>query len=157
MNKTAATVREAVLNDIDIIIKLRIDFLKELGNIKTYAECEILSKKNRAFFLRNMASKDVVVWFIDSMGKIAATGALLYFKRPPVSAGNEGVEAYIFNLYTLPEFRNQGLATKIMHKIMEEAKKTQCSRAWLHATEEGHKLYEKLGFKKKDDVMEFIL
>jgi ribosomal protein S18 acetylase RimI-like enzyme len=155
--KTPIIAREAVLNDIDTIIKFRIDFLKELGNIKTEAECDILSKKNRSFFLRNMASKDVIVWFIDSSGKIASTGAILLFKRPPVTIDSNGLEAYVFNLYTVPEFRRQGYATAIMHKIMEEAKKMQCSRTWLHATEEGALLYEKLGYRKKEDVMEFIL
>jgi hypothetical protein len=44
-----------------------------------------------------------------------------------------------------------------MHSLTEEARKLQCSRAWLHATKEGFMLYEKLGYRKNETVMEFML
>ncbi len=149
-------IRQAVLDDIDIIIKIRLDFLKELGTVVSDHDAEILSKKSRDFFLRSMASKDTFVWFIEKDGKIVSTGAFLIFKQLPLSLNETGIDAYIFNIYTIPEYRRQGLATIITHQIMNEAKKVQCMRVWLHAIGEGALLYEKLGFKKREDVMEFL-
>jgi ribosomal protein S18 acetylase RimI-like enzyme len=151
------TVRQAVLDDIDVITKLRIDFLKELGMIANDKEAEILMKKSRDFFLRNMASKETLIFFIEKDSVIVSTGAFLIFRHPPLSITETGIEAYIFNIYTLPEYRRHGLASKITHIIMEEAKKVSCTRVWLHANGEGILLYEKLGFKLKEDVMELML
>ncbi len=149
-------VRQAVLDDIDIITKLRVDFLQELGTIGNEKEAEILAKKSRDFFLRNMASKEALIWFIEKDDKIVSTGAFLIFKHPPLSIKETGIDAYIFNIYTLPEYRRQGLATIITHIIMDEASKVPCMRVWLHAVGEGVMLYEKLGFKRKENVMEFL-
>ncbi|MGA2141563.1 MAG: GNAT family N-acetyltransferase [Brevinematales bacterium] len=149
-------IRQAILDDIDTITTLRLDFLRDLGTIGSEKEAEILTKKSRDFFLRSMASKEAMIWFIEKNNKIVSTGAFLIFKHPPLSMKETGVDAYIFNIYTLPEFRRMGLATEITHLIMEEARKVPCMRVWLHATGEGILLYEKLGFKAKENVMEFM-
>jgi GNAT superfamily N-acetyltransferase len=54
-------------------------------------------------------------------------------------------------VYTYPEYREKGVATTIIKKIIEEAKKENVSIINLLATEDGEKVYRKLGFFETED------
>ncbi len=62
----------------------------------------------------------------------------------------------ILNMYTLPEWRGQGLATALLQEIIHFAKSTSIRRLWLHATESGRPIYEKAGFLPTSAEMEFV-
>lgn len=50
------------------------------------------------------------------------------------------------NVYTVPEYRRQGIATEMLKMIIGLSKEKSISRLELSATEKGKGLYEKLGF-----------
>ncbi|MFX0162016.1 MAG: GNAT family N-acetyltransferase, partial [Candidatus Hodarchaeota archaeon] len=67
-------------------------------------------------------------------------------EKPPIHGNLTGREAYIMNMYTLPEWQNKGLATNLLKEIIKFIKETNVQRIRLHATEAGKKIYEKIGF-----------
>lgn len=58
----------------------------------------------------------------------------------------EGRHAIVINVFTEPEWRRRGLATLLMREILEWARTERIERLLLHASKDGHALYESMGF-----------
>ncbi|KYG36762.1 acetyltransferase [Bacillus gaemokensis] len=69
----------------------------------------------------------------------------------------EGKEAYILNMYTLPEYRGNGLAKKLLQHCIKECKENGVKRIWLHSSKDGELLYKKMGFTHKTNEMELFI
>ncbi|MDE5967232.1 MAG: GNAT family N-acetyltransferase, partial [Lachnospiraceae bacterium] len=70
---------------------------------------------------------------------------------------SSGLEGYILNIYTSPEFRKRGFANQILDNIIKYSQKNNIKRLWLNSSEQGKKLYEERGFIKKENEMEMFL
>ncbi|MEJ6484591.1 GNAT family N-acetyltransferase [Nostoc punctiforme UO1] len=46
-----------------------------------------------------------------------------------------GLEAYIMNVYTIPMWRGQGIATALLKEIICFVREIEAKRLWLHFTE----------------------
>jgi GNAT superfamily N-acetyltransferase len=57
-----------------------------------------------------------------------------------------GRQAIIQNVYTEPEWRRRGLGMLLMKEIIAWSQRTGVASLVLHASDEGRKLYERLGF-----------
>jgi GNAT superfamily N-acetyltransferase len=60
--------------------------------------------------------------------------------------------AVILNVYTEPEFRKRGIARFIMMTILTWLKEQGLRSVNLHASAEGRRLYEKLGFEATNEM-----
>jgi len=57
-----------------------------------------------------------------------------------------GRSGYILNIFTLKGYRKNGIASLLMNKLIEEAKRKKLDRIELRATAEGEPQYRKIGF-----------
>jgi len=146
-------IRKATKSDIDILIKLRIDFLTEDGSKLTTEEEYITKELLRDYFIKhldNPNSSDFIAALAEVDGKIAATAFLVISERPVNPRYFiTGKTAVILNVLTYPEFRRQGIAAKMLDLLIEEAKKENASFIELSATPMGKSVYEKAGFEEK--------
>ncbi len=78
-----------------------------------------------------------------------------FYQVMPTYHNPSGKKAYIMNMYTAPEYRRQGIACHTLDLLVEEAKEQGVSQISLEATAAGRPLYEKYGFVKMEDEMEF--
>ena len=76
-----------------------------------------------------------------------ACGGLVFLQKPPSPGNHSGREAYIMNMYTAPEWRGRGLATRLFDALMGDAREAGAQLVRLHATEDGRALYERSGFR----------
>ena len=153
MIKETLNIRKATKEDIDILIKLRIAYLTEDGGNLTPDEESKTTKQLREYFLKhldNPNSSDFIAALAEVDGKIAATAFLIISERPVnpryFPTGKMGM---LINVLTYPEYRRQGIATKLLELLIEEAKNENASFIELSATPMGKSVYEKLGFKEK--------
>jgi GNAT superfamily N-acetyltransferase len=58
----------------------------------------------------------------------------------------EGRHAIVLNVYTEPAWRRHGLAEQLMRHLLAWARKERLDRLVLHASADGRRLYERLGF-----------
>ena len=58
------------------------------------------------------------------------------------------------NMYTHPDYRRLGIATKTLKLLVVDAKEKGIKAISLEATDMGRPLYEKFGFVKMNDEME---
>lgn len=88
-------------------------------------------------------------------GEVVASATLALFVRPPYPGNLTGREGYLLNMYTLPAHRRQGLAGALLDQMADYARGQQLGRVWLHASEEGRPLYERMGFVSNPAYLEW--
>ena len=147
-------IRLATVEDVDELVRLRLDFLKEVGNVEDGADCGELCALMRGYLLRKLPPGEFLAWVAESDGALVATSGVTLFERPPNGANPAGLEAYLSNMYTLPGWRGRGVGTALVAAVVAHLKTTRVRRVWLHATEEGRPVYAKAGFVPSEVEME---
>ncbi len=148
-------IRRATIDDVDQLVQLRILLFEETGELiekDTSAFAEAIS----AFLIKSLPRKSFLAWIAESDSRIVASSGFVPFEKLPVPENLSGKEGYILNMYTLPEWRGQGLATALLQEMISYAKETDIRRLWLHATKIGRPVYEKIGFIAEEDAMHLI-
>ena len=81
----------------------------------------------------------------------------LFFTDAIISYSMQKSIVGILNIYTLPEYRKKGYGKQITEKLIEHSKEIGIKKLWLNASEEGKKIYLKLGFKEKNNELEIFI
>jgi len=85
---------------------------------------------------------------VSSDGRVAAGGCVWLKPIQPAPGRTAGDEPYLLSMYTEPEFRKNGLASRIVREAMKWAKSKGYQRMRLHASPMGKKLYAELGWER---------
>jgi GNAT superfamily N-acetyltransferase len=147
--------RKAVAGDAVILTQLRMDMLCEEACHPDDLK-EKLRSNTMAYMLSGLADGSFSAWLAEDAERIVAAGGAAYFTLPPNDWCPGGSTAYVGNMYTWPEYRGRGIATKLLSLIMEEAKGKGCERIVLNATAAGRPIYEKYGFIDWPDAMVYL-
>lgn len=142
--------------DVNKFWQLRMELLKELEEIDEETDTSKLEYATKQYYLSHI-NKDLFSWGILHENKLVAIGSLCLFERIPYEENLSGLEGYILNVYTSPMFRKQGIAKNILDEIIKYSLQINIRRLWLNSSENGKKLYDELGFIKKDNEMELFL
>ena len=134
--------RIATEKDIDTLCELR---KKQLIDEGTTPDINI-DEELHGFFQKKFKNDELVEWVLDDDGEIVATCAILFYEFPPSFTNKSGVKGYITNVYTKPELRGNGIATKMLGFLTEEAKKRGVKKLLLAASSMGRPVYKKFGF-----------
>ena len=139
------------INYIDEIIDLRLKQLKDEGAVESFDLKPNLFK----FYSEQLISDNFAIFGIIDNNKIIATGSLSFVYKPPYYNCPNGKIGLLSSMYVDPDYRRQGLATKMLDKIVEYAKENDCSLIHITASKMGELLYTKYGFIKKNNFMEY--
>lgn len=142
--------RKATVNEIDKLIYLR---KKQLVDEEIEPNQEI-DTELKEFFTNKMSDGSLIEWVVEDNDEIIATGAIIFFEFPPTYTNKSGKKAYITNMYTKESYRGQGIATKLLTKLVAEAKTAGIIKIWLGASKLGRPVYKKFGFKEADEWLE---
>ena len=139
--------QRAILQDLEALVELRIQFTTLLTGIQEPAAIDNLRETLRSYFTR-VLTDNTSIWVLAKAGNTAvATGGILMRESPPNFKNLSGKMAYLVNIYTVPAFRRKGISSAVLTKLMEEARTLGTHMFELHATEEGAFVYKKLGFE----------
>lgn len=145
--------RKAVIEEADALAKLRVAFLSESSYLESVEEKSRLYAANLMYFRQSFADHSFMAWLAVEDGVIVGTSGLSVYRLPPNKKNPGGCEGYISNMYTLPEYRGHGIASKLFDLTVEEARQMGCGKLHLVATEMGRPIYEKYGFTDASHVM----
>lgn len=148
-------IRQANRDDVEILVQLRLELLKEMGHLTPDDDRGALCEATRHYFMKKIPTGAFLAWLAEVNGCVVASSGLIFIERPPSVSNPTGLEGYILNMYTLPEWRGQGIATALMQEILRFMRQTPSRRVRLHATPVGRPIYEKLGFVPNGREMEF--
>ncbi|MBD3191693.1 MAG: GNAT family N-acetyltransferase [Candidatus Heimdallarchaeota archaeon] len=144
--------RAANLEDIDLLVNLRIEFLYEALALPKETPAKALRKSLKNYFQRKMPKKEFIAWLAFNNDECIATSGLSFYDVPPVFSNPSGKKAYIMNMYTRPPWRRKGIGTELLKRLLEEIKTRRIKVVVLHATEMGKTLYEKFGFRETNEM-----
>jgi GNAT superfamily N-acetyltransferase len=150
-------IRRADPDDIDTLTRLRLDFVREVGTLATDDPATELAEAIRRYLLEHLPGDDFAVWVAEVGDQVVATAWLVFFDRPPMPWSLAGREALVLNVYTISDWRDQGIATALMEEIIRFVRATDAGRIQLRTTEAGEPVYRKVGFVPATSAMEMML
>lgn len=139
---TEITIRQIEKEDWKQLIDLRIAFLKELGHSVNYDACH--AQMNT--YLTDHLNQSVTVLGAFDGAKMVGCAYLLFQDRPYHDSFAHGKIGEVVNVYTLPDYRRQGIAGQMMDAIIAIAKERGLDQLRLNASQAGRGVYEQKGF-----------
>lgn len=141
------TYHKATINDIPILVENRILFALELSGEKNEKVIQSLRKQMTNYFFKAI-KENTCISFIAKFNKTIVGIGSVHFREMPGNFKNpSGKWGYIMNMYTLPEYRRQGVCSKILKQLIEYSKNSGITAFELHATHDGEPVYLKNGFE----------
>jgi GNAT superfamily N-acetyltransferase len=141
-----ASVRLATVEDIDLLVKLRYDYLTEDRGGLTGGEKAAIEAQLREYLAKHIPGGSFIAAIAEAGGEAVGTAFLAISERPTNPAFITGRVGVLLNVLTYPRFRRLGIATKVITALIGEAERAGVSSVELSATGDGKPLYEKLGF-----------
>ena len=149
-------IRKAGMEDLEALFQERIEFIMGLRNDEVYIPEEF--KQNTYEFMKeHMADDTLVTWIAEDNGVIISTAMVSYYEILPLMSNLTGKTGYILNVFTKPEYRRQGITTRLLNKLVEDARERKVGKLYLSATDMGKPVYEKFGFENLTKDMVYII
>ena len=146
----AYTIRPATLSDIPHIVEHRVEMFREMG---IPAAFEDMTAATDLWLRHAIPSKTYLGWVADSAGRVAAGGGMIVLPWPPGPMTMDPRCGFIFNVYTLPAHRKQGLARKLMDAMHDYCRAEGIERVVLNASVFGKPLYDAMGYVVSEEPM----
>ncbi len=138
-------IRHATIADTEVLVASRVAMQRELGELGDDNEPHVIEAV-RAYLQETLPTDELVALLAEAGGEVVGTGLIVLFNKPPSSGNLAGVEGYVLNMYTPPEWRGRGIARRIVEELLEAARVAGAPIVWLRATPAGRRVYEKVGF-----------
>ena len=145
-------VERAGIDDIDALVKLRLDYLREDNGGLNDHDLAIILRELPGYFQTHLG-KDLFVYVIRDGQTIVSCAFLLLVEKPMSPAFINGRTGTVLNVYTCPSYRRRGYAKMIMETLLSDAREKELSVLELKATDAGYSLYRSVGFS--DDCSKY--
>lgn len=145
------TIRRATAGDIDTLVAHRRAMFVDMG-YNDEAVLDSMAAKCHPWLLARIERNEYLAWLVVSPENTVIAGAGLWLMDwlphmiGTIPRGN------IVNVYTEPGFRRRGLAAELMRTVMEWCRASGVDVIVLHASPEGRRLYESLGFASTNEM-----
>jgi len=150
------TLRLATIDDIPALVNHRRrmfeDMYADKDVVRDPANYDAMDDAYAVLLRYEIPAGSTRAWVIDDGGIIAASGALKFTDWLPRPDGQRRGLVYVHSVYTVPEYRRQGLARRLLQAMIEYCRDNGWPRLSLHASDMGRGLYEDLGFKPTNEM-----
>ena len=138
-------VEKAGVDDIDALVKLRLDYLCEDHGSLSENDRTVIRRDLPGYFQAHL-DKDLFVYVIREDHAIVSRAFLLIIEKPMSPSFINGKTGTVLNVYTCPSARKKGYAGAVMRTMLSDAKEKDLSVIELKSTEDGYRLYRSVGF-----------
>lgn len=138
--------RFAVRDDLDFLVRMRI------RDLKMFSRCEAgteLEESIRGFYGNKMKENACYTLLGYSGKELAATATLYFYDVMPSNENPRGRVGQITNVWVDEAFRCQGIATRMVERLMEKAGK-EAGMVCLNSSEQALGMYRRMGFSAKE-------
>lgn len=149
----ATEYRKLTTKDLPVFIQMRINQLLEEGANPIFD----LAPNLEDYYTRHLSDGTFVSWLAADGEQIVATSGMSFVERPPYYGCPSGKMGILSSMYTLKEYRRQGIAKILLQKIVEEARNYGCGMVQITASDMGVLLYTDFGFQKNGNFMYYSL
>ena len=145
--------RKLTLEDLGTFIDMRINQLQEEGAEATTD----LKPALEDYYKRHIQDGTFVSWIAIDGDKIIATSGMSFVEKPPYYSCPTGKIGLLSSMFTDKDYRRQGIAKKLLDKVVQEAKSYGCGTIQITASDMGTLLYTDYGFKYNHNFMYYNL
>jgi GNAT superfamily N-acetyltransferase len=149
-DKSKIKYREAGSEDISMLVDYRIQFLREMQGTPSEEKEADLRKELYGYFQEALATHSYIALIAELDGEPVGFGGMVIQRLPAHFNLMNGMAGYILNMYTVTAYRNNGIGSEILDRLVSYAKKIKLGRIYLNATREGFELYRKKGFREPE-------
>jgi GNAT superfamily N-acetyltransferase len=146
-------IRPSELNDLDLILQMRLDFLGEMRGLAPGDSTEEFRTATRAFIDRTQREDRMRTWFAEEQGDVLGIVSIVVNDVPPLPDDPRSREGYIINEYVKPTARGRGVGRRLLGAALGSADKLGIRRFFLFATDDGSPLYVSEGFTSTERYM----
>ena len=142
--------RFADINDLDLLVQLRLDFIEVDINHNDYT----VLKDNCYSYFRDALTKglcDIILAYEEN--SVIGTAIIFYYNSVPSTFNITGKNAYITSMYVKEDCRRKGIATAMLQQLIKITKQKGYPIIMLNASEMGKALYKKFGFSEIQNGM----
>jgi ribosomal protein S18 acetylase RimI-like enzyme len=147
------TVYAADASDIPVLAQHRAAMFRDMGKIATHLE-EMLVRRTASYLREALPRGEYLAWIARGTESphtiVGGAGAQLRPILPRPHGERDdlelGPEAIVLNVYVAPEWRRRGVGEALMRAVLDGLAVRGISRIVLHASDDGRRLYERLGF-----------
>ena len=147
-------IREITPADVETIARMRVQMLDEVTDDPLPAELE---GSVRRFVWRHMQDRTCLGVVAEDEGKVIADAVIYLFETMPDEVNVPGLTAMLYNVYTLPEYRGQGIMARMLPEVIRLAREAGAVELKMTAEKKAIPLYERMGFHVNDDAMKMVL
>ena len=148
------TIREINLGDVGIITRMRIQMLDEVTDEPLP---EALESSVHHFILKHMMDRTCLGVVAEQDGEVIADAVIYLFETMPDEVNVQGLTAMLYNVYTVPAYRGQGIMARMLPEVIRLAKEAGAAELKMSAEKKAIPLYERMGFQISDNTMHMYL
>jgi ribosomal protein S18 acetylase RimI-like enzyme len=151
--------RQAGTTDIPLLARHRAAMFRDMGQLPSHQE-EPLVRSTASYLSDAMPRGEYLAWVAEDRGMppvpIGGAGVQLRPILPRPRPGDDdlelGPEAIVLNVYVEPAWRRRGVGEALMRAVLDALAVRGLRRIVLHASENGRRLYERLGFVPTNEM-----
>ena len=147
-------IREITPEDVEIIARMRVQMLDEVTEDPLPWQLE---GSVRRFVWKHMQDNTCLGVVAEEDGRVIADAVIYLFETMPDEVNIRGLTAMLYNVYTLPEYRGQGIMARMLPEVIRLAKEAGAVELKMTAEKKAIPLYERMGFHVNDDAMKMVL
>ncbi len=141
-------IRRATLRDLDALVHQRRGMWEDIAD-HTPLEHDRADAVYRAWARRRLETGKLVAFVADTPDRrVVAGGAVWLRENQPRPGWDDREMPYLLSMYTEPEYRGKGLASRIVREVVRWAKAQGYRRMTLHASTYGRGIYKRLGWER---------
>ncbi len=110
---------------------------------------------NRRYYETHIPADTHYAIVAECDGAECGCGAVCFTDELPSPDNPSGKCAYLMNIYVRAPFRSQGIAHKIVSRLIDESKSRGCGKIYLETTDDGKRVYASVGFVNMPDMMKY--
>ena len=148
------TIREINPGDVGIITRMRLQMLDEVTEDPLP---EGLDSSIHRFILKHMLDNTCLGVVAEDNGRIIADAVIYLFETMPDEINVPGMTAILYNVYTLPEYRGQGIMARMLPEVIRLARQAGAVELKMTAEAKAIPLYQRMGFQLSDNSMVMVL
>ena len=142
--------------DIPALIDMRTAYiLEDFGKLSP--EDEAVMRKTLPDYFSEHLNRDCIAFLAKDGETVVSVALLMILQKPCHPKMIHGKMGEVLSVYTLPAYRRQGIAKKLLSLVVAEAKAYGCGTVQITASDMGVLLYTDFGFQKNKNFMQLKL
>lgn len=158
MDATArvTTMRRATTEDIPLLVRHRRLMFESMGQTDEERNDE-MDRAVASYLVKALPSGDYLAWLARTPdGEAVASGGLKVIGLPGSPLNPSGRYSYLMSVYVEPAHRRQGIARQLIEEMIAWSRAEEIGEVRLHASDMGRPLYERMGFRAKDELRLYL-